>query len=1390
MNRNVTRKWAEARQVDYGGDDWGDDPYGSYEERPVQPPLSQDRRSHTNPPTPNTSNRLSFDRGDERQGFPASDTSSSAAPPAFPSPQPVAPRYYEQHQGYAPPPRQQTMPMQGTHTNMESGVAGRSSMDSYHREVPRPDSRGSNAAARSFSPRKSSLSQPDVPPDMPPATAAAAATSKPLPFVRPAEIYKRMEEEREKERKSQELPRPSMDAIHRDMPSDAPPLPQSAIPDMEMNRRKQPALDTVAERRSEYGLEHKTDTVPLSAAAATPIQPINTDVSQQMSYPSASSKYTDRPDPVSATTEDSRFPSRSTSQQQRDYGTTASLLPQISRSSTFGSDFVRRDSTSSDSAQQSHGGPPVPPKDGLATVPENSGELQHKTSLGYRTMVNDVFEAENQKRGSPTTSQDSMLRSNTTSTSDISPIVERSKEQPWNRPTQQAATQEEHLEEDLPTPRRLGTNRRESPSPARRPLNAESPQVPEPQSAILMEDTPTITRDTATQAHMVRPGPAILVHQQPRSRDSVNAQEAPAAIQVEAPSLRKQESQASGISDQRTASEEWREWSATKQEIHARHGFKDSNPTTPGVESSSLSSPAPALDSFQRSVQAPTDRGLQNSVDSSTGVASPPPTTRPNVTRDESFRPSLPGGWLSSTSVPTVDTPEPSIASVVSPHRPGLAGDNARSESVESVPTATAPKRDNWRSEYSGIQAQAFAAAATAGSALAGIFNGPSLTSSTTDDSEVSSINEHDEDSAGRNRESAVAARDLAATPPVGQSTVPNRSTARDFASTPSTSEEATPVARGRHFPTDTTRQHPSAPATAGALASGPEFKKNPSSIARDDSPSKGSDRWWSDDEESRSVTGDVPAPLRTKRPVGPKDSTRPPATHSDSEDGPDPEQLETDIVKSLTPKSSSMHRHNEAEKQRQLGRAGESDSLRPISPPFAAAALALSPSRENKSLQEQNSFKPLQALKAEEHKMDRPGNVLRDPQVATGSTSATTTLPPVDNQEDQNAISAPLWPQHDRFNGIASPLAATSSIGLAKDATAAHPEDNQAIHNRLSQPVSSTTASITGQPLSSTATGKKVESPALARLNSLAKKEFTIMHDGPVAFPSTQPYNMRGPLGNQAVQSPVAPYDDKRANTLENKVTTSLSTPASADDDTTLSTPQNKGKGLTPVRAAVAETNQTLGESNRMATAVPMESDEDESRSISTIAPAVSPSQESPRSATAVSDITARPSTPSSKAAAPTAASTSASIMSRAPQTAQLPHPYDPNTAFPVDKIPVSQIFRMGNAQQRIKAYEENRDVYVQPVGHLETWLSSLNTPEHADIFSGQRPAGAQYATPPRVHHARESSGPKQMQEDGRRLFEGAKKYGGKASVLGKGLFSRGKEKLRTVSANNKVAR
>lgn len=92
----------------------------------------------------------------------------------------------------------------------------------HTRSSPSPDSR----LASHHPPRKSSLSQtsqPQLPPSNQTVTfpdpqvvqrgRTGSNADKPLPFVRPSDIYKRMQEEKERERQSQESSRPSMDAI-------------------------------------------------------------------------------------------------------------------------------------------------------------------------------------------------------------------------------------------------------------------------------------------------------------------------------------------------------------------------------------------------------------------------------------------------------------------------------------------------------------------------------------------------------------------------------------------------------------------------------------------------------------------------------------------------------------------------------------------------------------------------------------------------------------------------------------------------------------------------------------------------------------------------------------------------------------------------------------------------------------------------------------------------------------------------------------------------------------------------------------------------------------------------------------------------------------------------
>ena len=1272
MNRNVTRKWAEARQVDYAGDDWGDEDNDDGYGEPAHPPLSQERRSFTNPAPVNTSHRLSFDHGQEQRVF-----SASAAQPQqnFPPPQPAPlsqPRSYSQQPAYGQP-------------NAAAEQAPRQSSDTFRRDAARPDSRGSNTSARQYPPRKASLGQSDFPdytrsqppPPVPapaPANGPETAPGATPRIITPSEIYRRHAEEERK--RSQDSSRPSMDSISRDA-SDG--TPKQSI-DIESSRKRQPALDTVAERRSEY-LESPTRTpiAPIGAEAQThaapkPIHPIDTGMLDR--FPSASSRYTDRADPVSASTIDSRFPSRNVSQTDpHSYGQAQpSGLPQIPRVPTFGSDLFSNDNTADnrDATRLSDHAPPVPPKD------NGESSLQHQPSHGYRTMVSDVFHSETQGRDSPARTDDSIHRSNTTSTSEISPIVSKPAEPQWDRglaenvkrANEHEASRSNQDQDDFIPPRRIGTNRKDSPSPARRPLSVEAPAIPEPQSAISMaHDSPAATQDTARAAQLIRPGPAVLVHSRGNSGDSIHANVPRAATGVAGPSLRNQESYTSELSErsnQRTASEEWAQWSAAQREAHARHGIQDSNPATPGPDSSGMSSPALPFDSLDKNVQ-PTKLNTRNENTKLSAANTGLPWQRPQVTRDESFRPVLPGGWESSASIQKATIPEPTG---LLPPRPGFGTAGFRNDSTESIPTATAPRSANWKSEYTGIQAQAFAAASAAGDALAGIFNGPSLTSRG-GDSEVSSITDSDDQNLSTRRDPSLFTRDFAAsTPDSERAAFLDSSAARDFASTKQETPEASQV-------TPKARQEPFAGASklAPLTTSHSDLKG-----AGTDSPTKESERWWSDDEDAA-----APAPLRTSR-MSAIEPTRPRIAHSDS-DEPDADQLHSDIVQSLTPKSSSIA---EPVKQ-ESGRVSplRQEVLKSTSPPFAAAALAMSPAR---ALQEQNSWKPLsapqsKAVSPEAEKLPVLGVTPSQGEISGGNEQA-----PVSTQ-----------PGRDRPAGATVP-----STG------------------------SGATKSWSGTPHQ--------------ELGPPAPKSFTIHDDVPTLPPLT-------------------------IGTAEISETTKSAPVATSDKSTPLPvTAQYPSRVRTNEATMISDDKAHLHDSTPLGQA---------QRALV---------KELPNPITSSSAIVERSSTPTRNQDLP------AAVTPQSTKGIQPPFNSDPGRSFPGDQVPFSQIASMGSAQQRIKAYNDNRDAYTQPVGHLENWLSFMNTPEHADAFAAKPLTSTSYAPPTSRHQQRDSigvpGGTKQIQEDGKRLLASASKYGSKAGVLGKGLFSKGKEKLRTVSAGQKVAR
>ncbi|KAF2220317.1 hypothetical protein BDZ85DRAFT_34423 [Elsinoe ampelina] len=176
VNRNKTRKWAEAKQHNYDGDEWGGfdpyDEYGNYDD-PAGPPQNPRPRQH------------SFDRGEERRAF-----SAGTGPPGqYQRGPPQQQRRDFSQPAYAPAPLKAT----------QSPVASRAPAPVSSNEEDVDNGSGGKAPAA-------------------------------IPFIRPSDIYKRMEQERERERQSQESSRPSIDsASSKKVGTDAPVPPIPSI---------------------------------------------------------------------------------------------------------------------------------------------------------------------------------------------------------------------------------------------------------------------------------------------------------------------------------------------------------------------------------------------------------------------------------------------------------------------------------------------------------------------------------------------------------------------------------------------------------------------------------------------------------------------------------------------------------------------------------------------------------------------------------------------------------------------------------------------------------------------------------------------------------------------------------------------------------------------------------------------------------------------------------------------------------------------------------------------------------------------------------------------------------------------------------------------------------
>lgn len=431
--RNRTQKWTQAKTNNYDGDDWGGyddyDDYGGYSE-----PSNTQQNSG-----PQLQRQSSFDRGvdTERRQF-----SSGTA-------------IYE--------PEHYTSP---TGSGKGAVQDGKSPEDTRRRmrefsnpgQVPQPlNTPRSPVTPGSVDrpPRKSSLGGSPAPGVRAMPATTSPSLDKPLPFVRPSDIYKRMEEERQKERQSMDSGRPSTDALQREMGS--PSTTQHTLhrkksqESLPSSSGRRPSLEPVSEIKDpkptspDLSLPAVTEhSTPAMAIAQPSIPPTETS-NQHSLRPSDSSP---RLPPVSRISgfgsfmprddEEERISATGLAASTAAANAAASALSSGSRDITPTmpthqySDNHNQTTQASDpaaeiAAERSTG---APVEQLGRSADEHPGGLSHQPSAGFRSVVHKAFDNQGDSSvpASPIsrdTTQSGIGRSDTNSTRSISPIMSR-----------------------------------------------------------------------------------------------------------------------------------------------------------------------------------------------------------------------------------------------------------------------------------------------------------------------------------------------------------------------------------------------------------------------------------------------------------------------------------------------------------------------------------------------------------------------------------------------------------------------------------------------------------------------------------------------------------------------------------------------------------------------------------------------------------------------------------------------------------------------------------------------------------------------------------------------------------------------------------------------------
>ncbi|KFY14314.1 hypothetical protein V492_02695, partial [Pseudogymnoascus sp. VKM F-4246] len=541
VNRQKTKKWVDAKPGNYGGDDWGDDYDDGYNYNPPPPPVpkvtglrqpgqgvrndvgikktygelphlpkdAQDRSS-TNPPLLRQS---SFSRDDERRAFssgPSQQDAVASNPATSAAATPSPPARLASQRKQLPPPGTESSARssyaESSRSSAHTASDARSASGDAHNNYPAhdvtsplrsaalsPQARAASPLSRSdsppvnvvsptsqFSPRNTTLNQAAVPDSSAANVAApapAASVAKALPFIRPADIYKRLEEERQRKasgdssmdsaasnpdtQSSPALPsqaapvvaapvvtapvvatgaEPSnyntggYDTYEEDVPDHGRQADQyrDEMPDYtyqdempDYARRNAPMLESVQERKSEYGFDDMAAKSPEAAQKLQQVtqkeEPPVQQFQPQIQEPSNSQQQTYTSPPVQQPQQDAA----SDAEANRRYSMSPKL-PDLHRMSGFGFDMWSQsapDGNVANSAAATNS--PI-----VERQQSNAAEqpLQRQESQGFTSVVHQAFDRTDSIPDTPSSQGTGNVRRNdsdSTGTAGISPIMAR-----------------------------------------------------------------------------------------------------------------------------------------------------------------------------------------------------------------------------------------------------------------------------------------------------------------------------------------------------------------------------------------------------------------------------------------------------------------------------------------------------------------------------------------------------------------------------------------------------------------------------------------------------------------------------------------------------------------------------------------------------------------------------------------------------------------------------------------------------------------------------------------------------------------------------------------------------------------------------------------------------